>query len=366
MPKSSDHDQDQTAAEPAAEQALSSSATPDQTPDPVPSSSAEGKSEPTSLMDAVQDVVPIEHDADEIDLNDFSGSDDQDGEGASPDPDPSKQSQSEESASKEGETSEDDDPEKGSDDLSEEDLSQFKPKAQKRVRRLLQERDAYRADAERIRVLDNFMDQHGLEPQDVKQLLEAGALLRRGDYEAFLRHVDPLTQTAQEALGQRLPQDIQEMLDNGEITENAAQELTRSRFAARRHQAAAERSQRTVQEQRQQGETQRRAEAMRTAIGTWEARTRAADPDYDAKADTVQRVVQGLVVQRGRPANEQDALAMVKEAYDTVSGLVTRAKPQVRPTRPTPTGGTSTRPASAEPKTLEEAAYLGLRQARAG
>jgi hypothetical protein len=102
-----------------------------------------------------------------------------------------------------------------------------------------------------------------------------------------------------------------------------------------------------------------------SAVTTWEAELRGRDPDYDRKAPYVLRFSQALIAEHGRPRTAEAGIAMAKQAYEEANRMFASVKPAPVPTAPQPSGARSVNGARAEPKTLMEAAMLGLERARA-
>jgi hypothetical protein len=124
-------------------------------------------------------------------------------------------------------------------DPTEAELKRLKPETRKRFERLLQQRDEARTAYSQVepelaqhRQLTGYLREHQLAPDDVNMLLGVGAHLRKGDFQSFLNGVMPYVQAAQEALGQRLPPDLQQQVDEGLVSESAARELSQTRFRA--------------------------------------------------------------------------------------------------------------------------------------
>ena len=256
-------------------------------------------------------------------------------------------------------------------DPTEAELKAYKPATRRRVEKLLAQRNEVRAELARIapdlaahRQFRGYLERANLDADDVNNLLGVGANLRAGNWEAFLKGVMPYVQTAQEALGQRLPKDLQDQVDEGALTQAAAAELVRARFTVAR--AEGQVRQTEAQQTAQQAEARR--VSITTAVDNWEANVRSRDPDYAEKADAVRRFSQALILERGPPRNAEEAVSLasaaLSEANATFGKRVAKTA-QPRATRPTPGSvNGSTHVAVQEPKSMMEAAMIGLRAAR--
>jgi hypothetical protein len=248
-------------------------------------------------------------------------------------------------------------------DPTEAELKRLKPETRKRFERLLQQRDEARTAYSQVepelaqhRQLTGYLKEHQLAPDDVNMLLGVGAHLRKGDFQSFLNGVMPYVQAAQEALGQRLPPDLQQQVDEGLVSESAARELTQTRFRA----AQAENQVKTVTEQQQGAATEQRVTAVRQTIDAWEQDIRRRDPDYPVKAAAVRRIGQALLQERGTPQTPEAARELVQAAYDEATTMLLKARPAPQATRRTPSGIHGTTASAAEPKTMKDAALMAL------
>jgi hypothetical protein len=255
-------------------------------------------------------------------------------------------------------------------DPSERELRKLRPETRRRFQRLLAQRDEARRQIETLqpeltqhRQLQGYLHQHQLAPEDVNVLLGVGAALRREDYAAFLNGVMPYVQAAEEALGRRIAPDLNQQIEDGAISEDAAREMTRTRHRA----AQAEfRLQSQTQAVRQDA-TVRQVETIRQAVDNWEANLRARDPDYLHKSNAVRRYSQALLQERGIPQTPEQAVALTQAAYDEATREMLRYQPQPRPTRATPSSihsTTSGANGAGEPKTMKDAVLFSLAQMR--
>jgi hypothetical protein len=105
---------------------------------------------------------------------------------------------------------------------------------------------------------------------------------------------------------------------------------------------------------------------VQRAVSSFELRLSANDPDYKAKAPSVRRAAQALLFERGGKISSVDeALQITKAAYDEVNRNLRSFAPRPNAT-PRQPNGVVPQPSSARPapKTLMEAALLGLDNAR--
>lgn len=256
-------------------------------------------------------------------------------------------------------------------DPTEGELRKLRPETRRRFEQLLRQRNESRQEIERLQPeVTQYRDLMGriqtaqLAPEDFNQLLFIGSSLRQEKYQEFLEAVTPYVMAAQQALGLRIAPDLQNQVNDGTLSEEAAREFTRTRFRAA--QAEARLKDTTVAHT-----TERQTAAIneiRAGVTAWEQSIRARDPDYAQKADTVRRFSQSLLTERGTPQNPQQAVALVQAAYDEANKVFSVARPPPRPTRPSPssvhvaTGGGA--PNGQTPNSLREAVLLGIERSR--
>jgi hypothetical protein len=103
------------------------------------------------------------------------------------------------------------------------------------------------------------------------------------------------------------------------------------------------------------------------SVTAYEERSAASDPDYKAKAASVKRVAQAMLLERGGSIQTvDDALSITKAAYDEVNATIRRQQPHPHATARMPNGNGSTQSARPEPKSMMEAALQGLAKSRNG
>lgn len=223
-----------------------------------------------------------------------------------------------------------------------------------KVQTVEQERDQYRQGHEQFSALEGFMQENGLQTQDVVEALQLAALYVNDPGKAA-EMLMPKLQTLQRFTGEILPDDLNERVKNGELTEQDAQELVRARNQA---QFVQQQSQQQAQT-RQQQEIQERAhlvrQSMATAADQTAARLAQNDPDYARKEPFVRRELQALIAER-QPQTAQDAAMLVQEAYKNATTALSQfaPRPEVRP-GPSSTQGRASTQAAREPQTMAEA-----------
>lgn len=337
------------------ESAAPADVAPSSTPDTGETS---GESSKETMLDAVLQVVkPTSEDGEEASAKDKE-------EAPASDKEPEEKDQAEgEEGSKEETDDQPEDDEKAPPDVS--------PKARTKINKLLKQRRELRDEVTTLKPnaeigaqLQNFTQVHDLSSDDVVNALHIAATLRRGDYGAFYEMVAPYVRHAQEYLGVVLPQDLQQMVEQQQMTEQAAAQFARVRFDQQRTQIENQR----MNDMGQQYVTRQVQGNVAQAVSDYEGRLAANDPDWKAKAGLVHRAAGALLRERGGTISSVDeAIQLVKAAYDEVNAHVRKFAPPPRATALTPNATNSQTPASrAAPKNMMEAALAGLARSRAG
>lgn len=315
---------------------------------PAPSSGAPQGETKESLLDAVLNAIPDaknKADPDALKLGEEAPASDE------------QSSDKTEQEAPEPEVDLDKDPTK-------EELSRYHSRTRKRIEKLLAERNAYREDANVAKGLRDYLQANDIAKEDFQLTLDLASAMRKGDFRAFLEGVAPYVQLAQEALGLTLPADLQQQVQQGYMTTEAASHMARERYGRI---MAEQNAQRLMQQQNAQRVTQQQADitqSVEQAVSAWEAATRQSDPDYARKEEAVKNFLWAVVRERGAPQSPEQAVEIAKEAYARANNVLRSFTPAPKPTKPVPSSINRTAGAKPEPKSLMDAAMLGLERAR--
>ena len=338
----------------------------DNTPSPgVPSETASpqdashGESR-ESLLDAVQRAVP--------ELRKDS-SDDSDGtDRASPARTAQDKSRS------------DDDPEL-SDEPTAEELAKLSQSATRRIKKLNAQRQKLASENERLKLLEpsaqaadqvtNYLRQNDIGRDDFLLGLELMAAMRRGDFKTFYTGVQPYVKLCEEYLGLSLPPDLQQQVQQGHMTTQAAAMYSKERMDRAMAQTNAAREQQRFQsyqqstaDQQKQANLQHLANSVRDTVNNWEAQIARSDPDYAAKKPAVQDTMWAVVKEQGVPQSPEHAVQIAQEALRRVNERFRSWSPQRRPTSRSPSSTGRTAGVSPEPKSLLEAVQFAREGSR--
>jgi hypothetical protein len=323
-----------------------------------PSSATQGDTK-EDLLSAVMKVVKTDPNADKVVLP-----------GDTPAPDPTQSATPDQSAA----PTEDE----LSDDPSREEMERYHSRTRKRIDKLLEQRNAARQESEALKAdaqvatgLRQYLQQNDIAKEDFSVLLDLGAALRKGDFRTFYEGVRPYVELAEEALGVRIPADLQQQVQQGQMTSEAARYFAQERMARQLAESNAQRASQYASQQAQvvqQAQSQQQMEALQAsikgAVAAWENTARQADPDYAHKQDAVKNMLWAVVNERGAPQSPEQAVEIAKEAYRRANDMVSRFAPKPRATAPSPSSVNRNSGATPEPKSLMEAAMLGLSKSR--
>ena len=223
-----------------------------------------------------------------------------------------------------------------------------------RFKEVIDQRNKYREGAEQYEQITSFLSQNNLSAEEAAQGFQIMALMKN-DPAAALEALNPFVQQLGVQSGITMPGDIQSKVEDGYLDEDAGRELSRLRAEAARERQMREQ----MQGQQQQQQAQAQLHNLAATVTDWEERTRASDPDYDLKQDEIDDRVRVLVTERGRPQTPEQAIAMAKEAYDSVNERYKARfgnKRQIRTASGGKLGGTP----QAEPTSLMEAVQNAL------
>jgi hypothetical protein len=318
-----------------------------------PSADSSGDQSKSTLLDAVLKVVPATNEKDVLAKPE---------EPSSPQDDTTPQDPDQ--ADKDLET--DDGPSPDDDEPAPADAA---PAVRKKINKLLKQRRELRNEVAALRPaaeiggeLEQFATQNKLSGEDIAGTLRIAAMLRAGDYATFYKTIAPYVRTAQEYLGVVLPKDLSDRVRAGHMTETAAKEFARQRYDTQRTNFEL----RETQQETQVSKVHAIQADVQRAVSSFELRLSANDPDYKAKAPSIRRTAQAMLFERGGTiANVNEALEITKAAYDEVNRQMRTISPRPAAT-PRQPNGASPQPSSARaaPKTLMEAALIGLDNAR--
>jgi len=197
----------------------------------------------------------------------------------------------------------------------------------KKAERQLQEVQPH---VEKMEVLENFIRDNNIQPDNVTRAFNLMARLSHGDYEGFLQEVTPFVDMARQATGQTFAPDLQQQVDDGMMTEEAAKEITRQRIAQHRMQHENQQLKQAQEQQAQAQQRQQQVQGIQQAVAKREAELQQSDPDYAQLQEAVKRNVAYALQNGAVPQSVEQAVNMVNQAYEMAKASA--PKPEARPT----------------------------------
>lgn len=201
-----------------------------------------------------------------------------------------------------------------------------------RFQQLLRKSKTFEQDAIRYQNVQGFLDREGLSAEEAADGLVIMGLMKTNPAEAWAR-LQPTLQKLAVAAGVILSEDLQGRVQKGELTPDAALEISRARAQASSVQAA-----QSFQEQRRRQQEQTSfAQSLTDAAATWEQDRMAKDPNFGAKQEQLLKEVAYLQLKEGKPNSPEGVTAQLQKAYKAVNAAF-------RPAAPTPSPRPAARP----------------------
>jgi hypothetical protein len=251
-------------------------------------------------------------------------------------------------------------------DLSPEELGQLSKKAQRRFRYLASAKGELSAEVGQLRPraegfdrLVGMMRQNNLTGDEVNRAFQISGLMKNKPEEA-LKALAPIVQTLLRASGYSLPDDLKQRVEAGELTQQAAMELSVSRARG----TTLEAHSKLAEEERQAAEQAQKQKAIvdlaEDTAHKWQAEKAKSDPDWHLKHDRVVKEVKLLVMDDPKrfPHDAKEARDLFEEALKTVNAELRKLRP--RPQPKTHISGDASSQTKPEPKSMEEAMQLAL------
>lgn len=313
----------------------------------APSSGAEKSETKETLLEAVLKAVKPAEDAEE-------------GEGLAGTSPPSEHAPTGPDAKGEGDKTD------LSHDPTSEELAGYNQRTRARIEKLLGERNSFRTEAEVTQTLRNFLVTNDIAREDFQLTLDLAAAMRRGDFKSFLEGVGPYVQLATQAMGITLPQDLQAEVTAQKMTFDTAAQMSRDRYARALAEQRATRATQIASSQTSTAQSQHLQRSIENTVASWEQGIRQTDPDYGRKEETVRQLLWSVVNEQGVPKSPEHAVEIAKEAYARANRSFAQFAPQRPATRAVPSSVNNRAASGArpEPKSMMEAAELGLARAR--
>lgn len=227
-----------------------------------------------------------------------------------------------------------------------------------RFKKLIAQRNEYRAGHEQFQKVQSYLVQNGLSGEEAAEGFEVMALLKRDPAAAWAK-LKPIVQNLLVATGNVLPDDLKSRMQRGEITREAAMEMSRLRAG----QQTMTQQQQFDRQRQEQIQAHQATQAVKAEVGSWEMAARNRDPDFDAKYEVIEGQVLRLQRAEGHPRTPAEAKAQLDRAYEAANKLFAAQKPRKPAMKPV-TGGQTAGAPRAEPSSMEEVVRRALEASR--
>ena len=244
-----------------------------------------------------------------------------------------------------------------------EEIAKLSKAAQRRIKKLNSQRQRLSNEVQRLTPganlaarTEKYLRDHDIGQDDFLFGMEMMAAMRRGDFVKFYEGVRPYMKLSEEYLGISLPPDLQQQVQQGHMTTQAAAMYSKERMDKAMAQTNAVRNQAALQQHQQQSALDALADRVAAAVNNWEADIIRGDPNYAAKKSAVQTTMLALVQQRGRPQSPEHGVQIANEALRRVNEQYLQwSGSQRRPTSRVPSSTGRTAGVAPEAKNLLEA-----------
>lgn len=228
-----------------------------------------------------------------------------------------------------------------------------------------QEIQALKPEAESYRKVTDFMRENNLTAQDAGGALRLAGLIQSDPAAAF-EELRPIMVELAQKTGALLPQDLQEDVRLGKITQQRAQELARARAQQTLAEGRAKQTETQSRERAQQEQAERERQqqanhlrAMATAGDELAAARAQSDPDWKSKEPLVVDKLKLDIAENGVPKDRADLEKRFTKIVTDVTAYLAgvggaKPKPTEKPTASASSPGSDSRaaPASAHEAVL--------------
>lgn len=198
-----------------------------------------------------------------------------------------------------------------------------------RFQELIKERNEFKQKVEqyepaikRDAALSDYCQKNGITNDEFVNAMEVAALLHNEPKKA-LETLKQYVETLELTLGNKLPADLQQEVDDGAISEARAKELANLRVKSQGLEYTGKKSEAQVVQERQR--------TIATAVNSWEQQKKTADPAYDKKYPLIEKAFVAAC-SLTPPRSPAEAVALVEKAYADVNAALGTLVPKP-PTR---------------------------------
>lgn len=268
---------------------------------------------------------------------------------------------------------------KTADDLTPEELAKLKPKTRARIENLTADKvnlkrqlDELEPKARRVDELEpkatsfdqlvRYVEDAGLTKDEVNQGFDVMRDLKANPLKAY-ETLKPIMDQLEGLVGARLPDDLQQAVNQGQITEAYARDLARSKSVAALSTQQVQQRDTRDQTRQQQQDFETSQSQVSDAVAKWESSKAGSDPEWKQKQARVMQLVELETLKRERQDRNfrwtpEDAVKFADKALSEVTGEIKRLAP--KPKAVTPITDVASSRSVTKPTTAVEAAKASL------
>jgi len=262
-------------------------------------------------------------------------------------------------------------------EISEEEINRTSERTQRRIRELVEQRksaetkaveieqelESLKPKAAQMDQLTGYMRERNILPEHLDNALGLTAMINGGDYEKALPVLENLLNQVRNAAGETLPNDLQQQVGLGYITEAHAKELHKARLGKERAEGKMQEDRQRADAERSQRETQSMVNTVVQTAEAWNQEQATTDPDWNLKRDRVVDAME-LELRRlgpdGYPRTDKAARELLGKIKQKVETDIKKFQPKPKPIDPSPTGGSASPRSKAKPASVMDAVTQAL------
>ena len=225
-----------------------------------------------------------------------------------------------------------------------------------RFREVIEEKNGYKQRAESLmqveehfRTLQNSARASGMTEEQIAQYFELPMLMQNNPQAAY-ELIQGFQSDMANRYGMTMPEDIKQKVDDGYLDEETAQRLAKAEAESRMTKQMMEQRQAEAEETAKMAT----AQAVSSAVNSYEQQLRNSDPDFDAKRGWLMEKLQVRKIASGLPESPEQAIEWVNQAYGEINETFKRMAPTPQPKRTLSSRGVN-QPSSAPPASMYEA-----------
>jgi len=229
-----------------------------------------------------------------------------------------------------------------------------------RWKQVIAERNAFEDKASRFDQVVNFMHSNDLTSQEFEQGASIMALMKR-DPVAALEQLRPIYDNLQRFVGEKLPPDLADKVEQGFLDEDSAREVAASRNKAQFVENRSAQEQQRQREFAQRTQAEQQHNTIHQAVVAWEENIKSRDPDYQAKSDFLTDRFKALV-RENPPRTQQEAIKLAEQAHTEVTERMKSLLPKKGEVKVVTSRSSSASSAVQSPRSLLEVAQAALKR----